>query len=424
MSYFERQNPRYPQHDRQQSWDPAQATPRSVASPTSQQPEPSPAFSSQFEDSTTIYSTPRPRALLFIAAAARQFVRPAQSRFQLADPITEVNRASDNLVRSGRMASGMPAMHNRRDSAPMSAPFNRQYPPDYDPRMSSLSPHPASDYDGVRSSSSHSSTSVPGYLAGQRFPRVPNEADQIMQNKRRAAAQRERELRNYHQEQQYSRGPKPDRSASPNGMNEEERRELLARQHRALYGNDSSLYMQSDTSSPRPVSQDARVLAAQSAGGQGSSSMNYDSYGMQGPSSAEGLPTQAGAQSRQDEGSTISPGPKNNAYAMYSTQQVASQPGASSSTGNTPAPQDQSLPPNSAGGVGPIGTRPVSGTISGKRNTPPQPSPLGYGQAQGERSQSAASNPSMGNADKSVGLGWSGNSGPWGPNKVQTSVWG
>lgn len=44
-----------------------------------------------------------------------------------------------------------------------------------------------------------------GYLAHQRFPSRPSEAEQMMQAKRRAAAQRERELRNYHQEQQYNR---------------------------------------------------------------------------------------------------------------------------------------------------------------------------------------------------------------------------
>ena len=47
---------------------------------------------------------------------------------------------------------------------------------------------------------------------------------------------------------------------SPNtGMTEEERRDLIARQHRALYGNDSTLYS-GDTS--RPISQDARVATS------------------------------------------------------------------------------------------------------------------------------------------------------------------
>lgn len=46
------------------------------------------------------------------------------------------------------------------------------------------------------------------YYASQRHhpaPRGGNDADQVAQAKRRMAAQRERELRNYHQEQQYNR---------------------------------------------------------------------------------------------------------------------------------------------------------------------------------------------------------------------------
>ena len=62
--------------------------------------------------------------------------------------------------------------------------------------------HSVSDYDGIRS---HSASNVQGYYANQRFGPRPNEADQMMQAKRRMAAQRERELRNYHQEQQYNR---------------------------------------------------------------------------------------------------------------------------------------------------------------------------------------------------------------------------
>jgi hypothetical protein len=57
----------------------------------------------------------------------------------------------------------------------------------------------------MRSHSTHSSLSLQGYLANQRFGPRQNEAEQMMQVKRRAAAQRERELRNYHQEQQYNR---------------------------------------------------------------------------------------------------------------------------------------------------------------------------------------------------------------------------
>lgn len=49
------------------------------------------------------------------------------------------------------------------------------------------------------------------FYASQRHQssRGSNEAEQMMQAKRRMAAQRERELRNYHQEQQYNRSRPP-----------------------------------------------------------------------------------------------------------------------------------------------------------------------------------------------------------------------
>ena len=61
--------------------------------------------------------------------------------------------------------------------------------------------HSISDYDARP----HSASNVQGFYAAQRFQGRPNETEQMMQAKRRLAAQRERELRNYHQEQQYNR---------------------------------------------------------------------------------------------------------------------------------------------------------------------------------------------------------------------------
>src|SRR5436190_4521131 len=71
---------------------------------------------------------------------------------------------------------------------------------------------------------------------------------------------------------------------SPNaGMTEEERRDLIARQHRALYGNDSTLYSD-DTS--RPISQDARVATSMTGGLRGGSPLAYDPFGMQSQNNA------------------------------------------------------------------------------------------------------------------------------------------
>lgn len=61
--------------------------------------------------------------------------------------------------------------------------------------------HSISEFDGSRV---HPSPAAQGFYT-QRFQNRPNEVEQMMQAKRRMAAQRERELRNYHQEQQYNR---------------------------------------------------------------------------------------------------------------------------------------------------------------------------------------------------------------------------
>lgn len=73
-----------------------------------------------------------------------------------------------------------------------------------DPRMGGGQQrhHSVSEYDGSRS---HSASNVQGFYQNQRYAPRPNDADQMAQAKRRMAAQRERELRNYHQEQQYHR---------------------------------------------------------------------------------------------------------------------------------------------------------------------------------------------------------------------------
>ena len=61
--------------------------------------------------------------------------------------------------------------------------------------------HSIGDYDQLRSHRG----SIHNFYAGQRHhPRVGG-SDPAMQSKRREAAERERELRNYHQEQQYNR---------------------------------------------------------------------------------------------------------------------------------------------------------------------------------------------------------------------------
>ena len=74
-----------------------------------------------------------------------------------------------------------------------------------DPRMAAQLPqrhHSVGEFDPMRS---HSTSNLQSFYATQRFQSRPSEAEQVMQAKRKMAAQRERELRNYHQEQQYNR---------------------------------------------------------------------------------------------------------------------------------------------------------------------------------------------------------------------------
>ena len=293
----------------------------------------------------------------------------------------------------------------------------------------------------------HSGSGLQNYYQNQRYGPRPSDQDQMVQAKRRMAAQRERELRNYHQEQQYAKhasGAKSDRSMSPNtGMNEEERRELIARQHRALYGDTSTLYSEKCS---RPGSQDARV--GNNIGVRGNSPLAYDPFSMQAAQGASGEPSvqmpprDHGIQSKDNNGaqrsranSTSSPSSNQNAnFSLFENAQQSSRTSNSSPTGGSP-PGNK---PTSGAGVAPIGTRPTASQAPiqniQKRSTTPLPSPLSYGfsandQANNARSASASSNPSSGVTDKgAVGLGWGSNSGVWGTSKnslgVQASVWG
>ncbi|KAI5817663.1 hypothetical protein BZA77DRAFT_30605 [Pyronema omphalodes] len=194
--------------------------------------------------------------------------------------IDEVDRAVDNLIKSGKMFNPP-----RRDSMPMMAapvPFGRelhQRPLDVGMigmtnRQIHASPM-AEPYMAERPTS----VNLQNYYANQRFQQArppmpqphsqPSEPETMLQKNRRIAAQRERELRNYHQEQQLNRslsssvpnisrdqayrGPlannllvdlnntlgKDTRIMSPGAMSGDDRRELIARQRYALYNTHS-----------------------------------------------------------------------------------------------------------------------------------------------------------------------------------------
>ena len=368
-----------------------------------------------------------------------------------------------------------------------------------DPRMGSPSRHSSMDFDPMRS---HSASNLQNYYASARFQPRHNEVDQMQQAKRRMAAQRERELRNYHQEQQYNRsesssdasfvisrykpltdcgaglfsqGGKSDRSVSPNAMSEEDRRELIARQHRALYGgpeggSPSSPYFDGapDGSTPRPSTgpTGTGVPGNSTGGARDPSPLAYNSFGVPEPppGTAGSMAEEAnatghvssnnasGSRSRADSNSSPTAAPN------YSLFEGGNAPAGTSGHVNpaTSATQQQTLrtstsspgdsPPRNAtgkpGAPAPIGTRPVNPSLN-KRGTPPAASPLSYGFAPNEagsaggngaegRTSSAASNsnapgPARDTSGVKDGVSWGSGSGVWGKSNlggVPASVWG
>ena len=245
-------------------------------------------------------------------------------------------------------------------------------------------------------------------------------------------------------------GKPADRAISPNTMNEEDRRELIARQHRALYGNDGSSYYEQGnlgdhTQTPRPGLQSSS--ASSIAGGRGPSPRTYDKFGQvqaQSTSGSEQImnqqvvptgPSPKPQQQRSRANSTSSPVSTNPNFTLFETTAQQSSRTSTSSPGGSPQRQAKTVAAPIGSGVAPIGTRPIQNQSMNpafaKRSTPPIPSPLSYGFApnenSNERSTSAASNSSAGAKDSGVGIGWGSSSGGvWGktPLGVQASVWG
>lgn len=137
------------------------------------------------------------------SGAGSAMSQPAETN-AFASQFEEIERATDNLMKSGKWFPGpmMPVAGGagRRESMPA---MGRGYESHSDPRLGGPSRNSSvSEYEGGRPGSA----GLQGYYAGQRFPGGrQSEAEQMLQAKRRMAAQRERELRNYHQEQQYNR---------------------------------------------------------------------------------------------------------------------------------------------------------------------------------------------------------------------------
>ncbi|KAK0737393.1 hypothetical protein B0T21DRAFT_347764 [Apiosordaria backusii] len=370
------------------------------------------------------------------ARSGASSVIPREEPTAFSHQLDEVDRAIDNLLKSGKMY-GAPGV-GRREFVPPNLAAPRRYP-GFDPRAPGggpgSRPHSVADFGDARGPPHQNPTNLQNFYASQRHQtsRGSNEAEQMMQAKRRMAAQRERELRNYHQEQQYNRTAlvdpagfnKPDRTLSPNSMPEEERRKLIAQQRNALYGEGEF---------PAGPPQARGFYGSGPLYGHGRAPLGQPDANAQGPVEGGQGPQSAGVndQSRANSNSSPQSNPGGGATGIYDAPlaQQTTRTSASSPGGSPPrqAAQGGKL---GQGSVAPIGTRPlVSGAPSNpalnKRSTTPLPSPLSQGYTAGANDgEGAALAPASATAETAnVGMsGWGGRAG-WGNSKPQASVWG
>lgn len=237
--------------------------------------------------------------------------------------------------------------------------------------------------------------------------------------------------------------PKPDRTLSPGGMSEEARRELIARQRSALYGEgpfgDTGGYID-ENGTPRSG------IPGHHGGPsslRGSSPLTVD-YG-------RNLPGHSDAGPQQSNTDAALGGTQHPSRTSSNASPQSNPPGAKGPLEGTAAHQVNRTSNSSPGGgspqhakptgktVAPIGTRPsVSSSAQGPTNpalgrqsTTPLPSPLNHGysapgsnDASNQNTSGGQTNPASASAEGTAGLGnWGQRGGPWG-SKAQTSVWG
>jgi hypothetical protein len=326
------------------------------------------------------------------AAAAGASGPQAQDDFAFSQQFEEVDRAVENISKSTK-TYGMPGV-GRREYAGSPAPGMVKH----HSRMNTISgpaprPHSMNAYDEMRSHGSHG---LQNFYANQRHnsSRGSNEAEQVMLSKRRMAAQRERELRNHHMEQQYQRTLTTDTTNfGPKGLSEEQSRQLIARQRSALYrdgqfgGDKTGSGYVDETGALRhglPGHSGPSSLRGQSP-------MTFDIVRAHPPADAPGSALDAAAAQISPVGaigdgsranSTASPqlhsGAAKAAFESVmaqATRTTASSPTDSSNHDSVPAAKGTQNP-----AVAPIGTRPNgSGTVTAaKRAATPLASPGGW----------------------------------------------
>lgn len=208
---------------------------------------------------------------------------------------------------------------------------------------------------------------------------------------------------------------KSDRSMSPSTLSEEGRRELIARQHRALYGNEASGFgpqghFNQETGAPDQSNQGQANL---SSGMRGPSPRGMDPFGM--PNQTENNQQQSG------DGKNTSP--------TTHQQGKAPTPPAGEESAHSRTISKSTTAPVS-GTMGPIGSRPnpqhAPGQSLNKRTTSPLPGSLAYGfgsvEQSNDRTASSASAAGQKESTTPAMGAWGTGSGVWG-NKIGASVW-
>ncbi|KAG5952031.1 hypothetical protein E4U53_001754 [Claviceps sorghi] len=328
-----------------------------------------------------------------------------QDDYAFSYQFDEVDRAYENLQKSGkgyavsarRKATPKSSM---RSSAPMfpdarTAQVNgpRSHPMNNNNNVGNNTPH-VNNHNGFDVPPGHN---LHNFYASQRHQpsRGSNEAEQVIQAKRRMAAQRERELRNLHTEQQYQRNVLTDLPQHNNKhMSEEETRELIARQRNALYKKgpfaDKTSYIDESgnirTGPPGPSgSSSIRGPSPLAFEGIGRTPSGVEAT-LPGPASDHNVASGQPSPRAQSTSSPQSSGPSNKAFdnAVGSQSRTSN----SSPTGGS-SPRDfvpGSKVGQSGASVAPIGTRPSaapSATASGKRSTTPLTGSGGWGRGNG-----------------------------------------
>lgn len=235
---------------------------------------------------------------------------------------------------------------------------------------------------------------------------------------------------------------KSDRSMSPSTLSEEGRRDLIARQHRALYGGEGAAFVGQTPYGIEDIgTRDPPGAALNNAPStaRGASPRSADPFNAPGQSSQNDQNTVTGQETSRTEKANSPSGQAAPGFGSFDAPIQSSSGKSTSPTSGEEISHSRQISKSTtapiSGGMGPIGSRPNAQAAPNqslnKRTTSPLPSSLGYNFGNNEQiSDRAPSSNSNSNAPKESSSGsgmgaWGTGSGVWGNNKIgTTSVWG